>query len=266
MGVEKLNDLCDYILRNFDLTDEYNDAVADLEESSLREDWTEIRPREHKTDTGYTYNFWVSKTGGLSFECDKDGNVYVDELNPTARKNYEYAMSHPEDYIAQGVEEYSYNYVEPALVKSSKCGAEFIADPNGWGEVECPECGQLYNGFGQELARRGTDVDWWDAGEEIYPDDDYYYESIRLKESWANPCRWFDKFTDILGDPSIVDDTGWDEATQEERNAMVQPAVDKFIEMYADEMIGPDWQMFLDDLTDANYHTERRLFANYFNK
>ena len=88
-------------------------------------------------------------------------------------------------------------------------------------------------------------------------------ESVRpVSESFWNPCHWFEKYVE-LEDKYVPDANAWNMANQEERNAMVQPAVDEFIEMYADEMIGPDWVMFLDDLTDSNYHTERRLFDKY---
>ena len=150
---------------------------------SLNENWTEIRPRQSKTDTWYEYSYWNDANGGFGFPCDENGCVDVDSLPKEARKNYEYCTSHQDEFQSHGWTKYDNTYNEPALVKCSNCGTEFNADMNGWGEVECPECGQLYNGFGQELARRGTDVDWWDAGEEIYPDDDYYYESLQLKEA-----------------------------------------------------------------------------------
>lgn len=62
-------------------------------------------------------------------------------------------------------------YTEPAIVRCSKCGAEFEAEPDQMGECQCPECGQLYNGFGQELSRSAYDIDYLDAGE--YIDDEY---------------------------------------------------------------------------------------------
>ena len=108
-------------------------------------------PSEWKTDTYYRAEFFVDRSGGLSFPCDENGKI-LDSLNPYAKKNYEDAMQHPEKYpyCFNAVTKYEQDYKEPAHGTCS-CGEEIELVNEYMGACQCPKCGQWYNLFGQEL-------------------------------------------------------------------------------------------------------------------
>ena len=122
-----------------------------------------IVPRTPEEITEYRIEFMAEKNCGLSFECDENGNI--DFKCPEAKENYEYAMSHPEEYP------YCFNklikstrtYMNPAHGKCS-CGTEVYLENQYRGACECPTCGRWYNLFGQQL----IDPEGWE-------DDEYDY-------------------------------------------------------------------------------------------
>ena len=93
---------------------------------------------------------------GFSFDCDTNGKpVFKCE---EAKRNYEYAMSHPELFT------YEFNklnvrrrtYIEPAHGTCS-CGARVTLIDQYYGACACPKCNTWYNLFGQEL----IDPEYW---------------------------------------------------------------------------------------------------------
>ena len=111
---------------------------------------TIIKKRERKSETYYTYDFDINRSGGFAFPCDENGVVDESKLNEYALDNYKKCMAHPEKFEWKGVKKHKYSYTEPAIGKCH-CGEEFELIPQYMGACECPNCGQWYNIFGQEL-------------------------------------------------------------------------------------------------------------------
>lgn len=108
----------------------------------------EIKPREHIKHTEWRRSFTNIKhpDSGFEFPCDSSGTLIHNEHYDCWIENYEMCISNPEKFRDDGVVKRSWWHTEPALVRCS-CGEEFYLD----GDTECPNCGQWYNGFGQEL-------------------------------------------------------------------------------------------------------------------
>lgn len=111
---------------------------------------TIIKERERKSETYYTYDFDIDRSGGFTFPCDENGVVDESKLNEYALDNYKKCMAHPEKFEWKGVKKHEYSYTEPAIGKCH-CGEEFELISQYMGACECPNCGQWYNIFGQEL-------------------------------------------------------------------------------------------------------------------
>lgn len=91
----------------------------------------------------------TEKDTGFAFPSDEDGNIILDEHYDCWGKNYEYCLSHSEEYEDLGVIENSWWYTEPAVAKCS-CGKEIQLVDQYMGACQC-ECGQWYNMYGQSL-------------------------------------------------------------------------------------------------------------------
>ena len=111
----------------------------------------------------YNLLFYTDRSGGLSFPCDKDGNILPLEYDQ-AKKNYEYAMNHPEHYpyAWKVVKKHVRRYRNPAS-GICNCGERIDLRNEYLGACECPNCGQWWNMFGQELNNPETwrDGDDW---------------------------------------------------------------------------------------------------------
>lgn len=144
-----------------------------------------ISKRERIETITYTRFFQregVSEGSGAAFDCDANGNVDVDKLQPAGRKNYEDCLmgvsSHwegvqykhdptaddgyggyvpvpgtghivPDKMIDRGVQEYRHSYTQPAVGECA-CGEHVDL---GHFTNTC-ECGRDYNMSGQLLAPR----------------------------------------------------------------------------------------------------------------
>lgn len=86
---------------------------------------------------------------GFSFECDDEGNVDVESLNPAAADNYRKCLDGTHDVIDCGVEERHHSWKEPAVWIC--CETEFTCDHF---TNTCPDCQADYNSAGQRLADR----------------------------------------------------------------------------------------------------------------
>jgi len=118
-----------------------------------------ISPRQTIETVRYELFFEVEPGAGYSFDCDKNGNVFIDELSDCALKNYRDCLrwKNPRSRVI----ELKSSYRQPALGEC-ECGRTVaLEDPL---TNEC-ECGRLYNMAGHELAPRSL----W---EENY-DDEY---------------------------------------------------------------------------------------------
>lgn len=106
---------------------------------------------EWKTEKEYRIEFFVDQNGGLSFPCHENGKLF-DDMNEYAKRNYENALQHPEKYpyCFNKLRSYEHDYRELAHGKC-KCGEEVYLINEYQGACQCPNCGQWYNLFGQEL-------------------------------------------------------------------------------------------------------------------
>ena len=109
-----------------------------------------IKERERKEEHYFTYDFEREDTSGYTFPCDRNGNIQKNKMNEYGIANYNYCISHPEDFIWQGVQEHESSYIEPAIGECI-CGEVFELWDQYQGACECPKCGQWYNLFGQSL-------------------------------------------------------------------------------------------------------------------
>ena len=115
---------------------------------------TFIQPRTQVYIEQYTLAFRYEDDpgAGYGFPCDRDGNVKMDKLSPEAKKNLEMCqtgqITPPIKLV--GVEDWSYSYWAPAIIKCIDCGKHVTLDDAMTND--CRTCGRLYNGFGQALA------------------------------------------------------------------------------------------------------------------
>ena len=89
---------------------------------------------------------------GYSFPCHADGSPDTSDQNYACWKdNLDKCLSHPEQYIDQGMVVVKHHYTEPAVALCS-CGEKVHLN----GDAQCV-CGQWYNAWGQEL----LDPQYW---------------------------------------------------------------------------------------------------------
>lgn len=90
-----------------------------------------------------------SATHGMAFDCDANGNVDVDKLNPAARTNYE--MCKRDHLDIQEIQTWDSRETVPGILQCD-CGAKHeIWDHH---DITCERCGESYNSAGQKLAPR----------------------------------------------------------------------------------------------------------------
>ena len=111
----------------------------------------EKRKTVHVEEYGLDFVWRNDPDSGFSFKCDKSGKILYNEMGPAALENLKRCRDHTYDVVEVGVVDYSYDYVEDAILKCS-CGQRVPL--SNIMTNECEECGQLYNGYGQMLAPR----------------------------------------------------------------------------------------------------------------
>ena len=126
----------------------------------------DYKPAERKEEISYEVVFYTEPGGGYGFPCDEHGNVNKKEMQPEAVENYEYALAHPErfTYAFNKVERIRNSWKEPAS-GICNCGERIPLVDDYLGACECPNCGQWWNLFGQELKPVSH---WNDCGEMDY--------------------------------------------------------------------------------------------------
>ena len=83
-----------------------------------------------------------------------------------------------------------------------------------------------------------------------------------LNEDFWNPGKYFL----ILQDMEDIDGDKWNEASQEERNEMVRPYLQRFWNKYKNEMTQDDIDALFDDMEDSNWHTPLRVLIDIINE
>ena len=111
------------------------------------------RQRHHESFTLCT--FTIKGTGaGYSFNCDEDGKVDIEALNPDARINWDHCQAgkneRGETIKPAGIRKCTHGWIEEAIGECD-CGAE--VELGGFTNT-CEECGADYNSCGQKLAPR----------------------------------------------------------------------------------------------------------------
>lgn len=76
--------------------------------------------------------------------------------------------------------------------------------------------------------------------------------------------EWFDYFLDIE-DNTDIDPDLWNNMSREERFDYVMPMCREFMDKYGSKMSDIDWEDFIYDLEDNNFHTEVRAFKTLMN-
>jgi hypothetical protein len=112
-----------------------------------------VQPAKRVEQKTYSLEFeWNDTPGaGFGFDCDKDGNVYLDQLTPVARENLNACLCGIYDVRYVGVVEYVNRYTEPAVGRCNRCGE--LVTLRGFTNT-CGRCGADYNLFGQMLGPR----------------------------------------------------------------------------------------------------------------
>ena len=130
-----------------------------------------ISPRRKKTVLKRVREFLLNADHGCGYSFPVDENDTVILSNPDAEASFQMVITRPDLYEDMGVVEQKEVYTEPAVLLCD-CGHRVClsTDP-----AECPQCGALYNLFGQRLAPREQ---WgYETGEsymdfaEFYDDD-----------------------------------------------------------------------------------------------
>ena len=113
--------------------------------------------------TEYELVFYTQFGCGCGFPCDENGNVDRSTLMDPAIKNLDYALTHPDHYpyAWNEVEKTTRRYRNPAS-GVCHCGERIDLRNEYMGACECPNCGQWWNLFGQELNNPET----WDEGDD----------------------------------------------------------------------------------------------------
>ena len=102
--------------------------------------------------------------GGFGFPCTKEGVVLLDGMHPDGIANYKKCVSGEYDVVFTGIQDFSYYYTEPAILKCS-CGNKVPLD-SGY-ENPCDKCGKSYNMSGYLLAPHSQ---WGEETGETYAD------------------------------------------------------------------------------------------------
>jgi len=103
---------------------------------------------------------------GFGFDCDEDGNVDEQKLNPCGLENFKKCLTgsvNGEKIIDRGAVKHIHTYIDPAIGLCNGCGEEVVL----YGFTNTCECGLDYNSSGQQLAPRHF---WGEETGEHYSD------------------------------------------------------------------------------------------------
>ena len=109
-------------------------------------------PHRRVTEFTHMVTFEYGTDGsGFAFPCDKDGNILADRMSPESKANYEDCMAHPERFLVfNEVRTHRNIYLRPGQ-GDCHCGQHVELFNQYMGACQCPNCGQWYNVFGEEL-------------------------------------------------------------------------------------------------------------------
>lgn len=119
-----------------------------------------VHPKPYLVED-YRLSFeWPHTPGsGYGFECDKNGNVDLENMNPAALESLANCLF-VFDINFVGIEDYS-RVVEDPSHGICDCGRTVYLNYDYGHGIDC-DCGRIYNLSGQELAPRSQWEDRWD--------------------------------------------------------------------------------------------------------
>ena len=113
---------------------------------------TKNRERKEVLSYGYNFNCLDCPGAGLSFPCDKDGNIFMADLVEAGINNLNHAKANIGVlYDKPHVQQYVNRYTEHAE-GTCKCGKTVVLSDSL--DNECENCHRIYNLCGQELKPR----------------------------------------------------------------------------------------------------------------
>ena len=119
-------------------------------------------PRTSHVEVDHDIIFYRDDNGGFAFPCDSTGNVAISELNECAMKNLLWCLENPSEFKYFGEVRTNRRRVRDDAHGTCSCGHEVYLYNQYMGACECPNCGQWYNLFGQELNNPET----WSEGDD----------------------------------------------------------------------------------------------------
>ena len=105
---------------------------------------------EEGVDYTLDFDYRGTVNHGFTFECDEDGTVDIDAMNPAARENFNRCLCGEVDVVCRGVVKREWTYRHPRVGRCS-CGEEVELSRF---TNTCYGCGADYNSAGQLLAPR----------------------------------------------------------------------------------------------------------------
>lgn len=110
----------------------------------------DYRPAKYIAVTDYELTFDDGNNNGYSFPCDESGHL-LPKMADTAVQNYNWCMAHPERFVRWNRVISFHRRLRKNATGCCSCGEVIELYDACNGACECPNCGQWYNLFGQEL-------------------------------------------------------------------------------------------------------------------
>ncbi len=136
----------------------------------VQERWT-----EHLESFSLHYEWDDDPGAGFGFECDSQGHVDIENLNPAARENYESCLrgvvrGEKVHFVKIFHDQWTYNH--PRVIRCT-CGEEVVLY-NHFTNT-CDKCDRDFDGYGHGLAPRPQ----W--GEET---GEHYTDIVNMRGPW----------------------------------------------------------------------------------
>lgn len=136
----------------------------------VQERWT-----EHLESFSLHYEYDDEPGWGFGFECDSEGNVDTENMNPAALENYTACLrgevkGTKVHFVKISHDKWTYTW--PRIIRC-RCGEEVVLRHHFTNT--CDECGRDFDGSGNELAPRSQ----W--GEET---GEHYTDIVNMREPW----------------------------------------------------------------------------------
>lgn len=115
-----------------------------------------IKNSQRITEVTYSLNYYTHATGGWGFDCDKDGNVFVDRFigRAEALKSYNKCINGEVQLCRPPfVDKRENTYMDWAIGICDDCGKEVHLVPEHGEGIDC-SCGAIYTQLGARCRPR----------------------------------------------------------------------------------------------------------------